>query len=86
MKGDQVKPFYLMRHVDLTGTSGTGIVAMGAVFPSGMVFMEWVASNHVSWNIFDNIEDVKAINGHDGNTEIVFGSAPEDKKKNKKVK
>lgn len=78
MRGDEVKPFYLLRHVDLTGTSGTGIVAMGAVMPSGQVFMEWVASNHVSWNMFDNIEDVNKINGHDGNTEIIFGN-PEEK-------
>ena len=73
MKGDKVKPFYLLRHVDLTGTSGTGIVAMGAIMPSGQVFLEWVSSNHVSWNMFNNIEDVNLINGHDGNTEIVYG-------------
>lgn len=73
MKGDKVKPFYLLRHVDLTGTSGTGVVAMGAIMPSGQVFLEWTASNHVSWNMFDNIEDVNLINGHDGNTEIIYG-------------
>lgn len=84
MLGDQVKPFYLLRHVDLTGTSGTGIVAMGAIFPSGQVFMEWVASNHVSWNMFNNIEDVNRINGHDGNTEIIMGNPPDNKPKRKK--
>lgn len=85
MKGDKVKPFYLFRKVDISGTSGTGIVAMGAIFPSGQVFMEWIASNHVSWNMFDNIEDVKTINGHDGATEIIMGN-PDDKPKKKETK
>jgi len=84
MKGDKVKPFYLLRKEDLTGTSGIGVVAMGAIFPSGQVFLEWIASNHVSWNMFDNIEDVKSINGHDGRTEVIMGN-PEDKiKKDRK--
>jgi len=83
MLGDKVKPFYLLRHVDLTGTSGTGIVAMGAIFPSGQVFLEWVASNHVSWNMFDNVDDLMLIHGHDGNSEIVFGDPPKDKRKKK---
>ena len=84
MTGDEVKPFYLLRHVDLSGTSGTGIVAMGAIFPSGQVFMEWTASNHVSWNMFDNIDDVTKIHGHDGNSEIIFGNPPREKRKVKK--
>jgi len=83
MKGDKVKPFYLLRKIDVTGTSGTGCVAMGAIFPSGQVFLEWTASNHVTWNMYSNIEDVNLINGHEGNTEIVMGS-PEDKPKRKK--
>lgn len=85
MKGDKVKPFYLFRKVDVSGTSGTGVVAMGAIFPSGQVFMEWIASNHVSWNMFDNIEDVKTIHGHDGSSEIIMGN-PDDKPKKKETK
>ena len=52
--------------------------------PSGQVFLEWVSSNHVSWNMFNNIEDVNLINGHDGNTEIVYGDVLENKPKRKK--
>lgn len=82
MKGDKVKPFYLFRKEDVSGNSGVGVVALGAIFPSGQVFLEWIASNHVSWNMFDNIEDVKAINGHEGRTEIIMGD-PEDREEKK---
>lgn len=83
MKGDKVKPFYLNRKSDPTGTSGTGLVAMGAVFPSGKVYIEWVASNHVSWGIFNNIDDVTLIHGHEGSTEVVMGNPYEKKGKRK---
>lgn len=84
MKGDKVKPFYLLRKVDVTGTSGTGIVAMGAILPSGKVVMEWTASNHVSWNMYNNINDIDLINGHDGSSEIIMGDPVETKARKKK--
>lgn len=32
---DKFQEFYLQRNEDVSGTSGTGIVARGIVFPSG---------------------------------------------------
>lgn len=83
MKGDKVKPFYLLREVDKTGTSGTGIVAMGAIYPSGAAYMEWTASNHVSWGFFNNIDDVVQLHSHGGDTKVILGN-PDDKPKRKK--
>lgn len=83
MKGDEVKPFFLLRHVDLTGVSGTGIVAHGSVLPSGRVVLEWTASNHPTITIMNNIDEVILLHGHDGNSEIVMGNPPK-KRKNKK--
>lgn len=34
-------PFYLVRHQDVSGVSGTGIVAYGVVLPSGQAVMAW---------------------------------------------
>lgn len=73
---EEVKIFYLMRHVDATGTSGTGVVAIGCQLPSGTCVMEWT-SYHTSLGIYRNINDVVSLHGHSGNTDIVWG-LPED--------
>lgn len=84
MKGDKVKVFYLFRKEDVSGVSGTGIVALGAIFPSGKVQLEWIASNHVSWGAFPNIDILRQLHGHEGRTEIIMGNPPDDKPKRKK--
>lgn len=65
-----MKPFYLNRKEDHTGISGTGIVARGLIFPSGKCVMEW-QTKHTSVAVYDSIEEVRAIHGHDGKTEVV---------------
>lgn len=63
--------FNLVRHEDETGVSGTGIVAQGVQFASGKVAMNWT-TDHTSTTIFDSIEEVKAVHGHGGKTEVVW--------------
>jgi hypothetical protein len=69
---ESVKIFHLLRHVDATGTSGTGIVAIGVQLPTGSCVLEWT-SYHSSLGIYRNIADVESLHGHGGNTEIVWG-------------
>lgn len=69
---DEVKTFYLLRKQDVSGVSGTGIVAYGAVLPSGKVIMEW-CSFHSTLTIFANLEDLVKIHGHGEATEVIFG-------------
>lgn len=61
--------FRLNRHEDKTAISGTGIVAMGVIFPSGKVVIEW-RKPYCNIGIYNNIEDVRAVHGHDGSTTI----------------
>jgi hypothetical protein len=63
--------FYLNRRVDKSGVSGTGIVAEGVVFTNGKCALTWL-SEHPSVTIYDCIEEVEKIHGHDGLTRIVF--------------
>jgi len=70
-----LKEFYLQRIKDESGVSGTGIVARGMILPSGKCVLEWL-SFYSSVNVYKNIEDVKHIHGHDGATEVVFGTPP----------
>jgi hypothetical protein len=71
-----MKTFVLRRNEDFTGISGTGDVAEGAVFNSGKVVVAWdptmTLAKVVTVVVFDSIEDVEKLHGHDGATEIVW--------------
>jgi hypothetical protein len=63
--------FALVRHTDVTGISGTGVVAWGIVWPDGSVDIRWRGSrpSSVHW---DNLDDPTTIHGHGGATEFVW--------------
>jgi hypothetical protein len=74
--------FYLKRIEDESGVSGTGIVAIGVVLPSGQCVLEWLTFTS-SIAIYKNIEAVEEIHGHHGKTLVVLGD-PDDKTTNKR--
>ena len=63
--------FHLVRDEDISGVSGIGHVAVGVVFPSGRVVLEWLGVDR-SFEILDNLDHVERIHGHGGKTRIVF--------------
>ena len=68
-----MRAFQLVRETDVTGVSGTGIVAEGVEFTDGTVALRWVGKNPTSVVFHDHgIESVEAIHGHDGLTRIEF--------------
>ena len=66
--------FTLVRDVDVSGVSGTGIVADGVIWPDGTVSVRWRGERPsiVHWQ---SLDDVKAIHGHNGATRIVLPSS-----------
>jgi hypothetical protein len=65
--------FILHRDTDLTGVSGTGVVAEGVAFSSGVVALTWLSDWPTSVVFHDRgIESVEAIHGHGGATRIVW--------------
>ena len=74
-----LQSFYLFREEDVSGTSGTGVVAMGTVLPSGKCVLEWT-SFHTSVAIYNNIQDVELIHGHGGKTKVVLIETKRKKK------
>lgn len=66
------RTFILWRDKDVSGVSGIGKVAEGAVFTDGTVGLRWCAGEHRSTVIWDSLESVEKIHGHDGKTRIIF--------------
>lgn len=67
--------FYLHRVKDVSGVSGTGTVATGVAFPDdGKVVLRWCSerSDIHQVSIFNSIDDVARIHGHDGATKVVW--------------
>lgn len=59
------------RMEDVSGTSGTGVVAEGAIFTNTKVILSWLTI-HKSMAIYDSLAEMEAIHGHDGRTKIVW--------------
>lgn len=65
--------FVLQRDVDVSGVSGTGVVAEGVAFSSGVVALTWLSDWPTSVVFHDRgIESVEAVHGHGGATRIVW--------------
>lgn len=68
---ETARPFYLQRAEDVTGVSGTGVIAHGVQFPDGVTVLRWVTGKSTT-AVWDSLEDALAVHGHDGRTRAVF--------------
>ncbi len=64
-----MKRFHLVRSKDVSGVSGTGIVAEGVEFHDGQVAVSWFGRYH-GIEIFPSASDYLAVHGHGGSTVI----------------
>lgn len=67
----RLRRFVFQRATDVSGTSGTGIVAEGVQFTDGTVAVRWRSfiSSHV---IYPNAQAAEAIHSHGGSTKMVW--------------
>lgn len=64
-------PFVLRRTTDVTGVSGTGVIADGVVFPDGRVATRWRDTMGVAQTCaWDRLSHVQKIHGHNGATRV----------------
>lgn len=64
-----MRRFRLVRKEDLSGVSGTGVVAEGVEFDNGSVAMCWLTKYHII-ETAQNIHTLDAVHGHSGKTVI----------------
>ena len=67
----QMRRFVLIRVEDLTGVSGTGEVAEGTVFSSGLAVIHWLREPF-AMGVYQSLEDVISVHGHEGRTQLQF--------------
>lgn len=67
----RVRRFALAREHDVSGVSGTGIVAEGVCFTDGTCVVHWYGERR-STVVWSSIEDVEAIHGHGGASRILW--------------
>lgn len=67
----EVPRFQLVRDKDVTGVSGTGIVADGVLWPDGSVSIRW-RGERTSIVYWHTLEDAKAVHSHGGATRFVW--------------
>ncbi len=61
--------FILVRDEDVSEMSGVGFVAEGVCFWDGSCAMRW-RTNIRSTTIYDSVDDLLALHGHEGRTTI----------------
>lgn len=63
--------FKLMRRMDISGVSGTGLVAEGVVFKNGKTVLCWTRPPYAI-SVFDSTGEMMSVHGHGGSTELVW--------------
>lgn len=69
----QPRTFDLVRHHDMSGVSGIGIIAQGSQFRDGQTAVQWcVPGKPRVLQVWDSLDDLLSIHGHDGLTVVEF--------------
>ena len=63
--------FRVVRDEDVSGVSGTGVIAEGVLFSNGKVVVNWI-SMHKILEVVDSVAEWEAVHGHEGRTKIVW--------------
>lgn len=77
------RPFVLIRHEDETGVSTEqgaapgDVVAWGVAFPDGPAVTRWCVSDVRQTAVFASVDDVVAIHGHGGKTQVKWMGEPD---------
>jgi hypothetical protein len=64
------RTFVLVRTHDVSGVSGTGIVAQGVIWDDWSATIKWRGPHHTVTHHPGGVDSVIAIHGHNGSTTI----------------
>ena len=81
----KIRTFVVVRKEDVSGVSGTGIIAEGALFSNGKVVVNWI-SMHKILEVVDSVAEWQAVHGHEGKTVILWDDEPAEEPEPEKKK
>lgn len=68
-----MKRFHLQRDEDVSGVSGTGVIAEGVLFSDGTAVLRWLGGFPTSVVWHDHgMESIVAVHGHQGRSYVVW--------------
>jgi hypothetical protein len=67
--------FQMYRHHDVTGISGTGVIAEGTEYRDGVASLRWYG-DHPSEVWWPSVAEILAVHGHQGATELRWLDEP----------
>ena len=67
-----MRRFELHRDEDVSGVSGTGVVAEGLELTDGIVVMRWLGDKPSTVIIDGGMKAVEEVHGHEGKSRVVF--------------
>jgi hypothetical protein len=62
----------LVRHRDVSGVSGTGVVAEGTVWSDGSASLLWPGRDRAAVFWPGGVRAIEAVHGHQGSTEVRY--------------
>lgn len=71
MAETKTRRFYLYRREDVSGVSGTGIVADGIMWPDGTASLKW-RGDDTSVVFWFTLFSLVKVHGHDGKTAVLW--------------
>lgn len=77
MNTNGLRTFRVVRDEDVSGVSGTGVIAEGVLFSNGKVVVNWI-SMHKILEVVDSVAEWQAVHGHEGRTKIVWDDEVEE--------
>lgn len=69
--------FELVRSKDISGVSGTGVVAEGVEYTDGSIALRWKGA-HPATAVWPSLSDVLAVHGHQGDTVVRWVCEPQE--------
>lgn len=72
----QPRTFDLVRWKDVSGKSGTGVIAQGTQFRDGQTVVQWcVPGMPRVVQVWDSLDDILTVHDHEGTTVVKFHDA-----------
>jgi hypothetical protein len=66
-----IRTFHVVREEDVSGVSGTGVIAEGVLWSNGHIDVRWLSIHKITEHA-ESLAEWQAVHGHEGKTKVIF--------------